>query len=420
MLTNAMRILAGQVPHRDFYAVYGPADYYLPAALFKLFGESVLASRLLDLFIEALTVVSVYAITSVYCRRAVCLCAATVTLLWFYGLEGEIGGTVFPVALLSLVSSAILIPLFAGKVSKLQLGMAGTIAGLSALYRYDTGVAILGVQISVIAIACYLSADKGPLRATNFASTLWPYLLGFGILTVPPAIYFFSVSPAYPLLLDVVILQARYYHRGRNLPFPRIHLAYLEQLAVYLPIFAVGLAVSFMAVRIYRKHRGAANKLQPSSTELQWRGLLVTLGLLAFVMFFKGFIRVGIVPMFVSLLPSLVIAAGFFDRRMTFSRPVRGFITALASFFVLVSILSAHAEAVHQWKERSVPGRIMRTLFFPNRPSPGIQATWCKLSNPITRGFCFLTDQGRVGHHQLPDCSHHTGRADLRRTQATR
>ena len=49
MLTAAMRVAAGQIPHRDFYANYGPAQFYLVAGLFKLFGETILVERLFDL-----------------------------------------------------------------------------------------------------------------------------------------------------------------------------------------------------------------------------------------------------------------------------------------------------------------------------------------------------------------------------------
>ena len=41
-LTAAMRVAAGQIPHRDFYANYGPAEFYILAGLFKVFGQSLL------------------------------------------------------------------------------------------------------------------------------------------------------------------------------------------------------------------------------------------------------------------------------------------------------------------------------------------------------------------------------------------
>ncbi len=35
ILTGAMRVVAGELPHQDFYANYGPGQFYLIAGLFK-------------------------------------------------------------------------------------------------------------------------------------------------------------------------------------------------------------------------------------------------------------------------------------------------------------------------------------------------------------------------------------------------
>ena len=40
VLTATMRVAAGQIPHRDFYANYGPAQFYVLSWLFKVFGGS--------------------------------------------------------------------------------------------------------------------------------------------------------------------------------------------------------------------------------------------------------------------------------------------------------------------------------------------------------------------------------------------
>jgi hypothetical protein len=42
VLLGADRVLRGDVPYRDFWTLYGPATFYLPAAAFRLFGETVL------------------------------------------------------------------------------------------------------------------------------------------------------------------------------------------------------------------------------------------------------------------------------------------------------------------------------------------------------------------------------------------
>ena len=54
VLTAAMRVALGQIPHRDFYTNYGPAQFYILAGLFNAFGTSILVERLFDLSIKAL------------------------------------------------------------------------------------------------------------------------------------------------------------------------------------------------------------------------------------------------------------------------------------------------------------------------------------------------------------------------------
>ena len=61
ILTGAMRVAAGAVPHRDFYANYGPGQFYAVAGLFDLFGQSALVERMYDAVVKAGIVCCVYA-----------------------------------------------------------------------------------------------------------------------------------------------------------------------------------------------------------------------------------------------------------------------------------------------------------------------------------------------------------------------
>jgi len=55
-----------------------------------------------------------------------------------------------------------------------------------------------------------------------------------------PALYYLSVAPFHDFAFDMIIYPSRYYHGGRNLPFPGIDLRGLEQtMEVYLPIMAI-------------------------------------------------------------------------------------------------------------------------------------------------------------------------------------
>ncbi len=67
------------------------------------------------------------------------------------------------------------------------------------MFRYDTGVALLGIHMFAIAVAIWLNPEINRLRV--FASACWPYLLGFAVVTLPPALYYLSV--AFPSLFTI-------------------------------------------------------------------------------------------------------------------------------------------------------------------------------------------------------------------------
>ena len=91
ILTGSMRVIAGQVPHQDFYTNYGPGQFYLIASLFKIFGQSVLAERLYDLFLKALIASFVYLIASRYFRKSVANYTTVAIVLLFFALNNTAG-----------------------------------------------------------------------------------------------------------------------------------------------------------------------------------------------------------------------------------------------------------------------------------------------------------------------------------------
>lgn len=394
VLTGALRILAGQIPHRDFYAIYGPAEYYVYAGLFKLFTPSLLASRLLDLCFEASTISVAYLLVARYCENSIAIITSLVTMLWLYSAEVTYGYATVPVSLLCLISAALILPAFTRDLPARRLVGVGALAGIATLYRYDMGIALTVILSTVLAIAyCFRKSEKR--RARRYAMSLLAYLMGLVVITLPPAIYFLSRSPLYPLVNDIVILQSRNYHRGRNLPFPGIHLHSLEDLGVYIPLGAV--LVAACALFVYRSRTLKERIDSPDmNRDAAWQGYLITLSLLALVIYLKGTVRVSLIGMYPSLIPSILVIAMLFHKRNYFPRWLNTSILMLVSVSSLLTLIAARKETKTLLAQRSVVGRILRVTLFRHRSDPGIQQTWCKLENPVTKGFCFLLDEGRV------------------------
>lgn len=384
VLTAAMRVAAGQIPHRDFYANYGPAQFYVLSWLFKVFGESIFVERLYDLLIKAALVTSVYAIVSSYCRKSVAAGASLITVLWIIGTDLLTGTAQIPVSLLNMIGCALVLPLFVRNASTRRMFAAGAVAGAAALFRYDTGVALFGIQICVIAIAIWVKDGSNKFR--TFASTFWPSLLGFAVVTLPPALYYLSIAPIHPFVHDMIVYPTKYYGRGRNLPFPRINRKSLENLGNYLPVAvaAVSLYVAFAASLGLRR--------KDSKKLLEWQGCLVSFGLLTLVMYMKGFIRAGLGQMYLSILPSVLLAAVLFEHRSTCRRFVQVSIVFLVGLYVIAASWATRREARSLYVlQLSAAERTLLSV----RDSPETQ-TWCNSNNALTRGLCFLPESDRI------------------------
>ncbi len=399
ILTGAMRVAAGLIPHQGFYSNYGPAQYYIVAFLFKLFGPSVLIERLYDLFLKALIVSFMYTIVALYGpvsknRRTVAVWTAIITVLWFFALDGIAGTAVIPVSLLNLIASVLILPIFSRSLSARRVFAAGAIAGISTLFRYDTGVALLGIQAFVIAAAIYLRTPGFANRLRNFALTFWAYLVGFAAITLPAFAFYLSRGPLHPFVHDILIYPSKYYHRGRNLPFPRINLDGIDNIGIYLPV--VILAISVYVAFAYRS-RPAIGDAPASPTDPEdrsWLGLLITFGALTFVMYLKGIVRVSLTQMYLSILPSLVLIAVLFQCSAGMTRPLRRSI----KFLALLSILAACFPSLTQVRtlhnrHTSVPANLWASLR-NNLPEP--RADWCKIPSPTTKGLCFLPDNDHI------------------------
>jgi hypothetical protein len=405
VLTASMRVAAGQLPHRDFYAIYGPAQFYILAGLFKLFGESILVERLLDLFFRALLVASVYTVVSSYFRRSVAAGTSLVTLIWLFALySASATSAVIPVSVFNLISTALIIPVFTRTISTRRIFAAGAIAGLATLFRYDTGIALFGIHACVIAIGICIRFKGKRLRA--FLSAFWPYLPGFALVTLPPALYYLSVASLPPLIHDIILFPSRYYHRARNLPFPAISLNDFDNFAVYLPIAVIG--ISLYAI-VAERLRTRDNKASAQSELEQQRqcGFLIAFGLLALAMYFKGFVRISVIQMYLAIIPSLLLTAALFQQRSIFRRPVRISIMLV----VWLSVLSPAWRSLQETRDRreqhsSLPESVWSAA---RRTTPAIRTTWCGTANSATRGLCFLPEDNRIqaiefiDSHTTPD-----------------
>jgi hypothetical protein len=398
ILVGAMRVAAGQVPHRDFYANYGPGQFYMLAWLFDLFGRSILVERIYDLALRAAIVTVTYGITASYCRRWLAICTTIVCGFWLFsaGLP-SIAYPIIPILLLTLIGSKLVLPIFRGEVRTWRMLAAGAVTGVVALFRYDVGFAFAFVQICTIVIAAFL-------RKRSDASKQWgllPYLVGVTAVFLPPAVLFLAVSPIHPFVHDIILYPSKYYASARRLPFPGIRWRSLENIAVYLPVLAALLSLYSVMTAKKRARDDGKNIAEDQS----WMGFLILFGLLSTVFYFKGIIRISIGQILLSLIPTVMTLAVLYE----YSSREGKMLHRIVQWTMALSIFTATWSALKEVRVLSL-GRqsVLEEVLSPPGPaSLRSETNWCSVPNPLHTGLCFLVDPDHA--KLISYISEHTG-----------
>jgi hypothetical protein len=314
ILFGSTRVLSGDIPYRDFYANYGPGQFYVLAALFRVLGPSVLVERLWDLLVRSCTVLVVYLIVDGSWSRGRALFTSALTSIWltYFGFYGY---PVFPCLLFSLLGLYCIVPIYRGCRTIVPLLASGICAGITILFRYDVGIATAvggAVTLGLFHMTQTLSVPRG-VGALSRSVTI--YTSAIALVFVPALALLLAAGAAPNMWVNLVSIPARTYIPMRSLPFPslvgiahdltHLKLGALAQLAVYLPALGVISGV-VSAVALFRDQRSATNvDVQALAAQRLW--ILVQLTVFSFLFFFKGWVRVQPIHMALAIVSSLVI-----------------------------------------------------------------------------------------------------------------
>jgi len=159
-LDGARRILAGQMPYRDFFVLTGPGTFWNVAVFFKLFGVSLASARALLIFDVALIAACLYWLAAELRSRALGF-----WLAWFFValLAGDAGGLVvnhrWDSAALSMMGVALLAAGLRSESRWTRWAIAG--AGAAAAYAAWVTPPVLLVLAPMFAWAFVVRRWKG-------------------------------------------------------------------------------------------------------------------------------------------------------------------------------------------------------------------------------------------------------------------
>jgi 4-amino-4-deoxy-L-arabinose transferase-like glycosyltransferase len=102
VLVGAERVVHGELPVRDFYTPYPPAQYLAVALLFKAFGVGALTLRVYCVVVRALVALLVYLLARRLAGRALAAACWCASILWLTGTRSFGCPTIPSVALVLL------------------------------------------------------------------------------------------------------------------------------------------------------------------------------------------------------------------------------------------------------------------------------------------------------------------------------
>ena len=158
---GSIRVLNGDVPYKDFWAIYPPGQFYILAGIIKLFGANLLYARIYDTLIRFLMVIGVYLIAKRLALRKWAFLAALIAGM-LLASAGFYSYAVFPALTLGLWSIFTWLK-FTENGNRGWLLFSGVLLGVAVIIRWDIG-AYAG--ISVLA-AGYLALLVPGLKQTQ-------------------------------------------------------------------------------------------------------------------------------------------------------------------------------------------------------------------------------------------------------------
>ena len=178
--------MEGQVPNRDFVSLQPPLSFYVGAAIFKLFGTSLVSLRIWGLSIHVLIPLLIYVVSRNFMNCLLSMAAALPAVIMGMPYYGFVPLAVWQGITASLVPSALYIP--AALTQRRWLAFcAGIVAALSVFLRHDQGL-YLCVSIAVLTVALRYAADSR-IAKSELKTIFGVWLAGAGIVATALVIF---------------------------------------------------------------------------------------------------------------------------------------------------------------------------------------------------------------------------------------
>lgn len=220
---GAHTVLHGGLVYKDFWTGYGPAQFYLLALIFRIFGESMIVGRITTIVLTWAMCFTVY----LAARRLVS--PALALLAWFLVVTASIGivpgypGPMPAILMFTMLGSLCLLNYVSSRQTR-WLMLSGLIVGVVTLFRHDFGA--YNAFAGTLVLATFAMASKAPeaksalQRMLSLVRMLGCYYLATAVLVVPIVAYLVAKAGAPSLVHPLIILPLSLYAKYFGLPYP--------------------------------------------------------------------------------------------------------------------------------------------------------------------------------------------------------
>ena len=396
VLFGAVRVMNGDVPYRDFYANYGPAQFYVLAGLFKAFGPSVLVARIWDLLVRAAISVVVYAIFARIGSPRMAAIASAISVAWL-----SVVGYMYyeypaiPCLLLALLSAYLVLPVYCGRSGRMPLLLSGACVGAAALFRHDVGLMAAVAHIAALIVFHFQARIEGLDRRSQLLASISALVAGILLVAVPVWSLVLMIASPTEVIRDLVLIPMETYARMRSLPFPslrdvgvdllHLRLKSLTEGAVFLPPVAALLGAVTALRFAGGRSSGTGMVAKTTTSDCCRRGALLLLASFSLLFFFKGVVRVSLIHMTLAIVPALLILLICTVWLWTSSnRFTRLLAVLIGAYTVLVSVVPV----------RSDYRVLMSNLRWVSQPARA--ASECHFESGLDRLGCFTLDSNEL------------------------
>lgn len=265
---GAERVLAGEIPYRDFWTMYAPGHFYLLALIFYLFGTHLLVEIISATVVTAAAASSLYLLTR-KCDGSMILGVVSVAIFLaamlntgYYRYFGS-----YPITILLVFLSLYCLISYLYNMQPRYLFLAGLLVGAAIVTKHDVGIYTAIFSTAGLAAHHFISrgsSDSG--SQPSFLLSSMRYCAGVALLSLPVYLYFLFAA-GNDMVRDLLIFPLSDFPLSRPEYYPGViprsirggsNLKTLHNFVNYLcfniPLFFAILGLA-SAVVTYRKRR---------------------------------------------------------------------------------------------------------------------------------------------------------------------